>query len=513
MKPIRGARHHNAAGGTILPHDSTAWPFDTVLVANRGEIAARILRTVRAMGLRGAVVFHAVDADSPAVAAADVAIPIEGATPVAAYLDGAQIVAAARSLGVCAVHPGYGFLSENAGFARAVEAAGLVFVGPTPAAIDLMGDKVRARRFVADRGFPVAPSAIEDDDPATFIERARAVGGALLVKPSAGGGGKGMRIVRDLAGLEDAVAEARSEGQRYFGDGRLYAERYVEWPRHIEVQVLGDAHGTVVHLFERECSVQRRFQKVIEETPSVALTEAQRRAICGAAAGIAEAAGYRGAGTVEFIFGGDGTFYFLEMNTRLQVEHPVTEMVTGLDLVEQQLRVAAGLPLGFTQDEVRTQGHAIELRLYAEAPGRGFVPTSGRVLALRWPGCVRVDAGIGPGQAVTTAFDPMLAKLVAHGATRAEAIGRARQALRGMVLLGCETNAAFLGRILDDPHFGQNAVHTGFLDENPALAQGAPPDAGTLRAVLAVAALLTPPVREAAEAIQPLHAAMGAWRN
>ena len=492
----------------------SAWPFDTVLVANRGEIAARIVRTVRALGLRSAVVFHDADARAEAVATADRAVRITGATPVAAYLDAPQIVAAAHSLGACAVHPGYGFLSETAGYARAVAAAGLTFVGPTPEAIDLMGDKVRARCFVAERGFPVAPSAIEDDAPASFTERARAVGGPLLIKPSAGGGGKGMRIVRDLADLDLAIAQARSEGQRYFGDGRLYAERYVERPRHIEVQVLGDAHGTVVHLFERECSVQRRFQKIIEETPATALTPDQRGHICETAAGIARAAGYRGAGTVEFIFGG-GAFYFLEMNTRLQVEHPVTEMTTGLDLVAEQLRVAAGEPLGFDQDAIRPWGHAIELRLYAEAPDRGFVPTTGRILALRWPGGegVRVDAGVVPGQEVTAAFDPMLAKLVAWGGDRMEAVARARTALRGMVLLGCETNAAFLGRILDDPRFAENDVHTGYLDESPALAAGMPPDRPTLLRLLAAAALATRPVRDAADAVPPLHAAMGNWRN
>ncbi len=492
----------------------SAWPFGTVLIANRGEIAARIIRTVRALGLRSAVVFHDADAGAEAVATADQAIRITGTTPVAAYLDGPQIVAAARTLGACAVHPGYGFLSENAGFARAVAAAGLTFVGPAPEAIDLMGDKVRARRFVAERGFPVAPSAIEDDDPATFTERARIVGGPLLIKPSAGGGGKGMRIVRDLADLDLAIAQARSEGQRYFGDGRLYAERYVERPRHIEAQVLGDAHGNVVHLFERECSVQRRFQKVIEETPSTALTPEQRWHVCETAAGIARAAGYCGAGTVEFIFG-SGAFYFLEMNTRLQVEHPVTEMTTGLDLVAEQLRVAAGEPLGFTQDAVKPSGHAIELRLYAEAPDRGFAPTAGRILALRWPGGegVRVDAGVVPGQEVTPAFDPMLAKLVAWGDDRADAIARARAALRGMVLLGCETNAAFLGRILDDPRFAENDVHTGYLDESPALAARTPPDRPTLLRLLAAAALATRPVREAADAVLPLHAAMGGWRN
>src|ERR1700732_4274477 len=318
-------------------------PIRTVLVANRGEIAMRVLRTVKAMGLKGAVVYHAADRDAPAVAEADMAIPISGSTPVGAYLDADEILRAAMEANADAIHPGYGFLSENAAFARRVADAGLVFIGPAPEAIDLMGDKVRARGFVERRGFPVAPSAIEDDDPPSFTARAAEVGFPLLIKPSAGGGGKGMRIVREAGALDDEITRARSEGQRYFGDGRLYVERYLERPRHIEVQLLGDGHGNVVHLWERECSVPRRFQKIIEECPSPGLTPEERGRICEAAAGIARAARYHNAGTVEFIYGA-GKFYFLEMNTRLQVEHPVTEAVTGLDLVAEQFRIASGAP-------------------------------------------------------------------------------------------------------------------------------------------------------------------------
>src|ERR1700731_149663 len=380
-----------------------SFPFETVLIANRGEIAVRIIGSLRKLGLRAAIVYHEVDAATPAVALADVAFKISGRTPVSAYLDAEQIVTAARTVGAGALHPGYGFLSENAGFARAVAAAGIAFIGPSPEAIELMGDKIRARNFVEGNGFPVAPSAIEESDPPTFLARARSIGVPLLVKPSAGGGGKGMRIVRDLDLLEDAVAQARSEGQRYFGDGRLYIERYVEKPRHIEVQVLGDAFGNVVHLFERECSVQRRFQEVIEETPVPALSPQMRQRICETAAGIARAAGYRNAGTVEFIFGG-GEFYFLEMNTRLQVEHPVTEMITGVDLVAEQLRVAAGERLRFRQAALRIDGHAIEYRIYAESPARGFVPTTGRIVEMALPDDgpgVRVDAGAARVQVVT----------------------------------------------------------------------------------------------------------------
>jgi acetyl-CoA/propionyl-CoA carboxylase, biotin carboxylase, biotin carboxyl carrier protein len=490
-------------------------PIRTVLVANRGEIAMRVLRTVKAMGLRGAVVYHAADRDAPAVDEADIAIRIGGSTPVGAYLDANEILRAARQVNADAIHPGYGFLSENAAFARRVADAGLVFVGPAPEAIDLMGDKVRARGFVQSRGFPVAPSAIEDDDAASFTARAARVGFPLLIKPSAGGGGKGMRIVREATVLDDEIARARSEGQRYFGDGRLYVERYVERPRHIEVQVLGDTHGNVVHLWERECSVQRRFQKILEETPSPALEHARRNEICATAAAIARAAGYRSAGTVEFIYAEDGTFYFLEMNTRLQVEHPVTEVVTGIDLVAEQIRVAMGERLGFRQGKVVQQGHAIELRIYAEEPARNFAPATGRILRLalpQGPG-IRVDCGVREGQQVTAAFDPMLAKLIAHGAGRDEAIARARSALEQFVLLGCATNAAFLDRLLAHPAFARGEIHTGFLDAHPELAADPPIDSDTMLVLLAAAALSQPQVVDAARAMPEPHASIGGWRN
>jgi acetyl-CoA/propionyl-CoA carboxylase biotin carboxyl carrier protein len=487
----------------------------TVLVANRGEIAMRVLRTVKAMGLRGAVVYHPADRDPPAVADADLAIPINGSTPVGAYLDANEILRAAAEANADAIHPGYGFLSENASFARRVADAGVVFIGPTAEAIDLMGDKVRARGFVERRGFPVAPSAVEDDDPASFAARAAKVGFPLLIKPSAGGGGKGMRIVREARALDDEIARARSEGQRYFGDGRLYVERYVERPRHIEVQVLGDAYGNVAHLWERECSVQRRFQKILEETPSPALAPAKRDEICATAAAIARAAAYRNAGTVEFIYSDDGTFYFLEMNTRLQVEHPVTEAVTGIDLVAQQIRVAMGERLGLRQDEIRQSGHAIELRIYAEEPARNFAPATGRILRLglpEGPG-IRADSGVREGQQVTAAFDPMLAKLIAHGAGRGEAIARARFALEHFVLLGCATNAAFLDRLLAHPAFARGEIHTGFLDAHPELAANPPIDSDTMLALLAAAALSQPQVLDAAAAVPEPHASIGAWRN
>ncbi len=491
------------------------WPFNAVLVANRGEIAVRVLRTVQKLGLKGIVVYHAADRATLAVKMADQAIEITGATPVAAYLDAAQILAAAKTSGAGAIHPGYGFLSENAGFCAAVENAGLIFIGPKPAQITLMGDKVRARNFVEKGGFPVAPSAIEDDDPQTFNARARKVGTPLLIKPSAGGGGKGMRIVRDLAVLDEEILRARSEGQRYFGDGRLYVERYIENPRHIEVQVLGDSHGNVVHLFERECSVQRRFQKIVEETPSPALSAELRNRICETAAGIARSAGYRNAGTVEFIFGPSGEYYFLEMNTRLQVEHPVTEEITGKDLVHEQLRIAAGEPLGYTQAQVTAQGHAIEFRIYAEDASRGYTPTTGPILRLQAPQGegVRWDSGVLQGGEVTAAFDPMIAKLIIRGRDRSEAIARADKALKDTILLGCKTNTAFLRRLIAHPAFVAGDVHTGFLDANPQIAAEPELSAETLRALLAAAALSTRTLRDGADAVLDLHAAIGAWTN
>jgi acetyl-CoA/propionyl-CoA carboxylase biotin carboxyl carrier protein len=491
------------------------WRFDTVLIANRGEIAVRILRTVQRLGMRGVVVCHAADRATLAARMADQVIEISGGTPVAAYLDAEQILAAGKASGAGAIHPGYGFLSENAAFARMVEAADFVFVGPTPDQIELMGDKVRARDFVERSGFAVAPSAIEDDDPATFADRARHLGTPLLIKPSAGGGGKGMRIVRDLALLESEIERARSEAQRYFNDGRLYVERYIENPRHIEVQVLGDSHDSVVHVFERECSVQRRFQKIVEETPSPALTPQLRHRICEAATGIARAARYRNAGTVEFILDQSGEFYFLEMNTRLQVEHPVTEETTGFDLVFEQLRIAAGEPLGYCQADIRSRGHAIELRLYAEDPARGFTPTTGPILVLHLPQGenLRWDCGVVQGGEVTSAFDPMIAKLIVRGSDRHDAIRRADCALRDAVLLGCRTNIAFLRRLIAHPAFMKGDVHTGFLDANPQLAAEPVIPAQRLRALLAAATLSTRPMVDAADAVPALHAAIGSWRN
>ncbi len=488
--------------------------FKSLMVANRGEIAARVLRTGRQLGLRTLLVAHPIDGVTPAHALADDIRYIDGLTPVAAFLDQAQVLRAACDMGAEAIHPGYGFLSENAAFARAVEAASITWVGPSPDSIELMGDKIRARAFVSANGFPVAPSAIEDDDPATFAERVRALGPPLLLKPSAGGGGKGMRIVRHLSTLESELERARSEALRYFGDARLYAERYVEQPRHIEVQVMGDAHGNVVHLFERECSLQRRFQKVIEEAPSPSLSNSERTAITGAAAGIARACGYRGAGTVEFIYGG-GEFWFLEMNTRLQVEHPVTEMITGLDLVALQLSVASGSPLPFRQKDIRCKGHAFEARLYAEAPARDFAPTTGRLLRLSPPEGpnIRFDAGVVEGEDVSSAFDPMLAKLIVSGANRNEALDTLVEALAQTIVFGIETNCGFLRRLANDPAVRAGRMHTGLIAEKIELLASPASDSQTHDVLIGAALSALPELRAELDRTPDLHATIGAWRN
>jgi len=488
-------------------------PIRKLFIANRAEIALRIVRTARRMGIATVLPWHAADSHGPALQEADEKVQLFGEPPVSAFLDIAGLVRAARDTGCDAVHPGYGFLSENAAFARAVVEAGLVFVGPPADAIELMGDKISARRFAQEQGVPVTPSADEADDPVGFAERARAVGLPLLIKGAAGGGGKGMQIVREPAKLPDAIAVARRESERYFGDGRLFAERFVERPRHIEVQVFGDAHGHVVHLGERECSIQRRFQKLVEETPAPGLDPGLRERICSAAVTLAKAAGYVNAGTVECIVSPQREFFFLEMNTRLQVEHPVTEMVTGLDLVEWQLRVAAGEPLPLKQDQLRWHGHAIEARLLAEDADAGFVPDTGRVRLLRWPQGpgLRIDGGVTSGAPVTADFDSMLAKLVAHGASRELAISRLQQALAETVLLGVTVNADYLGRVLRHPAFAQGETDTGFLERHREALLPAPLRDDERRLLLAVAARALPDPSDR-PAPQP-YVAMGAWRN
>ncbi|MCA1194883.1 biotin carboxylase N-terminal domain-containing protein [Saccharopolyspora sp. 6V] len=459
------------AAGAVGPR------IDAVLVANRGEIAVRVIRTLRELGIRSIAVHSDADRDARHVAEADTSVHIGPSSAAESYLSVPRVVEAALRTGARAVHPGYGFLSENAEFARACADAGLAFIGPPAAAIEAMGDKIRAKATVTAAGVPVVPGRSEpgmtDED---LIAAARDVGYPVLLKPSAGGGGKGMRRVEDPADLPAQIAAARRESGAAFGDDTLFVERFVARPRHIEVQVLADAHGGVVHLGERECSLQRRHQKIVEEAPSALLDEPTRDRIGQAAVAVARSVGYAGAGTVEFIVSADrpDEFFFMEMNTRLQVEHPVTELVTavgerrGLDLVELQVRIAAGEPLPFAQQHLRIDGHAVEARVYAEDPARGFLPSGGRVLAVHEPAGVRVDSGIAAGGTVGSDYDPMLAKVIAWGPARADALRRLDAALAETAVLGVITNVAFLRALLARPEVLAGELDTGLIERNLA---------------------------------------------
>ncbi|MFE9889134.1 biotin carboxylase N-terminal domain-containing protein [Streptomyces scopuliridis] len=479
--------------------------FDTVLIANRGEIAVRVIRTLRALGVRSVAVFSDADADARHVREADTAVRIGPAAAAESYLRVDRLLEAAARTGAQAVHPGYGFLAENAGFAHACADAGLVFVGPPAPAIALMGDKIRAKETVRAAGVPVVPGSsgggLSDDQ---LAEAARGIGMPVLLKPSAGGGGKGMRLVRSEAALAEEIAAARREARSSFGDDTLLVERWVDRPRHIEIQVLADTHGNVVHLGERECSLQRRHQKVIEEAPSVLLDGATRAAMGEAAVRAARSCGYAGAGTVEFIVpGGDpSSYFFMEMNTRLQVEHPVTELAVsvggrrGLDLVEWQLRIASGEELPFGQDDIAFDGHAVEARVCAEDPARGFLPSGGTVLALREPGGdgVRTDSGLSEGADVGSAYDPMLSKVIAYGPDRATALRRLRAALAETVTLGVPTNAGFLRRLLAHASVVAGELDTGLVEREAAglLAETVPPEVYAAAAAVRQAGLLPP---------------------
>ena len=449
-------------------------PITRVLVANRGEIAVRVIRACREMGV--ATVALASDADARALHArlADQVVAIGPPEPSASYLDMDKVVAAARETGADAVHPGYGFLAENAEFARRCAAAGLVFIGPTPEVIAAMGEKTAARRLMEEAGVPVVPGALlplprqDGSLPADEVRAAAAsVGFPVMVKAAFGGGGKGMRLVRDPDTIVAAGEAAAREALKAFGDGTVYLERFIEQPRHVEFQIFGDRHGGAVHLFERECSVQRRHQKIIEETPSPALTPDLRARMGEAAVAAARAVGYVGAGTVEFLLGADGHFHFLEMNTRLQVEHPVTELVTGEDLVRAQIRVAEGHPLPWRQEDLVARGHAIECRIYAEDPEHGFLPSLGVLADLvepQGPG-IRIDSGVRAGDEISMHYDPLIAKLSVHAGDRPAAIARARAALRRYAVLGVATNVEYLEAILADEAFAAGDLHTGFLAE------------------------------------------------
>jgi len=470
---------------------ATSRPFYTLLVANRGEIAVRIMRTARRLGLATVAVYSEADRLSPHVACADRAVCIGAAAPRESYLNIAAIVEAARASGADAVHPGYGFLAENAAFAEAVTAAGLVFVGPPAASIRAMGNKAEAKRLMLAADMPcVTGYQGTAQDDTTLLAQAQHIGFPLMVKAAAGGGGRGMRLVHEAGALPGALASARSEAAAAFGSDELILERAVIAPRHVEIQVFADTHGNAIHLGERDCSVQRRHQKVIEEAPSPAVGPALRARMGEAAVRAARSIGYVGAGTMEFLLDGDGNFYFMEMNTRLQVEHAVTEAITGFDLVEWQLRVAAGAPLPVRQEDVRLTGHAIEVRLTAEDVPAGFLPQGGPVLRWRPPAAgrdMRMDHALEEGGAIPTHYDSMVAKLVAHGADREEARRKLLRAVEACVLLGVPSNQAFLADCLAHPAFAGNDVHTGFVDVHmrAALRAAVPP-----RHVMAAAALV-----------------------
>ncbi|MCW5874805.1 MAG: ATP-grasp domain-containing protein [Anaerolineales bacterium] len=449
-------------------------PFSSVLIANRGEIAVRIAQACKKLGLPSVAVYSEADAGALHTQVADEAVSIGPAAARQSYLDVAAVLRGAQQTGAGAVHPGYGFLAENAEFAQAVLDAGLVWVGPPPAAMRAMGDKARARELMLQAGVPVLPGYQGPDSQAELEAAAAKLGYPLLVKAAAGGGGVGQRVVHAGAELAEAIAAARREAASAFGDERLMLEKYLATARHVEVQVLGDQHGKLLHLFERECSLQRRRQKVVEETPSPLLDEGLRAAMCQAAVDAAAAVDYTNAGTVEFLVDPvTREFYFLEMNTRLQVEHPVTELITGVDIVEWQLRIAAGEPLVLEQSELAQRGHAIECRIYAEDPAASFLPQAGEVLRLQWPSLARVDAGIAEGSQVTVHYDPMLAKLSVHAADRSAAIVAMRSALAETVLLGVGNNIDFLQAVLADPavaagDFDTQTIERAFAGWQPA---------------------------------------------
>jgi propionyl-CoA carboxylase alpha chain len=482
----------------------------SLLVANRGEIARRVFRTARAMGVGTVAVYSDADADAPFVAEAQASVHLPGNAPSDTYLRGDLVIAAALAAGADAVHPGYGFLSEDAAFARAVLDAGLIWVGPPPAAIDAMGSKIEAKALMSDAGVPVLPGG-EVSAGTDLVALAEGIGYPVLVKASAGGGGRGMRVVEAADQLADAVASAQREAESAFGSGRVFLERYVQRPRHVEVQVVADAHGQVFALGERDCSLQRRHQKVVEEAPSPAVTPAVRERLLAAAVTAARAVDYRGVGTVEFVLSGE-QFWFLEMNTRLQVEHPVTELVTGLDLVRLQLLVADGQALPASLADVTVTGHAVEARLYAEDAAAGFLPSTGTLSRFDVPGDIRVDSGVETGSVVGVHYDAMLAKVVAHGATREEATAKLAAALAGARVHGVTTNRDLLVRVLRSPEWRDGEVDTGHLERADLLALAAPtlPEQG--RRLHAVAAALAAAAGRRAGATALAGLPTG-WRN
>ena len=489
-----------------------------VLIANRGEIAVRIIRACRESRIESIAVYSDADELALHTRLADRAIRIGPAAPAESYLAIPRLIEAARAVEADAIHPGYGFLSERGEFARACEDAGIIFIGPPAAVIDRMGSKIAARELMQSAGVPVVPGQTPaDQSDHGILAAVKTIGYPALVKASAGGGGKGMRALPSEAGAREAVQSARRESAAAFGDGTLYVERLIQRPRHVEIQILADNHGNVVHLFERECSLQRRHQKVIEETPSVAVDDALRVRMGEAAVAAGRASGYRNAGTIEFLVEGRGAkaqFYFLEMNTRLQVEHPVTEQVAGVDLVRAQLAVAAGQPLPWNQAQLSQRGHAIECRVYAEDPAGGFLPQAGRLLLYREPAApgIRVDSGFEEGDTIAVNYDPLIAKLIASAETRSLAIDRAIAALRAFPILGIRTNVSFLLSLLEDPAFQRGDVHTGYIDEHLAELtrhQPAPVEAFAAAALAAEPATAT--LRTTAPSRPDPWAQLGGW--
>jgi acetyl-CoA carboxylase biotin carboxylase subunit len=444
--------------------------FKKILIANRGEIALRVIRTCRAMGIGSVAVYSDADVRAPHVRLADEAVHIGPSQSKDSYLNVERIIESAKRTGAKAIHPGYGFLSENADFAENCQLAGITFIGPAADAIRKMGLKSTARTMMAEAGVPIVPGYDEADQSLSFLStKVAAIGLPVLIKASAGGGGKGMRVVRDSTELGEAIEAARREAEKAFGDGSLLLEKYIECARHVEVQIVGDHYGHLIHLFERECSIQRRHQKIVEESPSPAVSPELRRRICEAAIDAGRAIGYTNAGTVEFILAPSGEFYFIEVNTRLQVEHPVTEMITGLDLVRLQIEIAQGRALSLAQEDIRQHGHAIEARLYAEDPNNRFLPATGKLYEWDLPQSIdglRIDAGVERGTEVSIHYDPMLAKLIAHGANRETARRKLSYGLRTLFAPGVRTNREFLIRALDCPEFASGDYHTGLVDEH-----------------------------------------------